>query len=135
MLLLPALGSDGLHTGRRDPGRIDPDSALAAREVRRHDVVFDEGFGGKDEVTQMFFVVDLHHKQRDAVAGVEGADGPGLGTAPQGDELTELGRRRLGGSIDGGEAVDGQRVSAVFRTLGLGNRCGPGKSVGVHRGR
>ena len=133
MLLLPTLGSDCLHTGRRDPGRIDPDSALAAREVRRHDVVFDEGLDRKDEVPQMFFAVYLHHEQYDAVGSVEGADGPGIGTAPQRDELAPVGGRRLGGSIDGGKAVDGQRVSAVFSTLGLGNRCGPAKSVGVHR--
>ena len=96
---LPALSSDCLRAGRRNPGRIDPDSALTAGEVRRDDVVFDEGFDGKDEVSRMLFVVYLHHEQHHAVAGVEWADGPGLGTAPQCDELTELGRRRLGALV------------------------------------
>src|SRR3546814_3083909 len=110
---LPALSSDCLRAGRRNPGRIDPDSALTTGEVRRDDVVFDEGFDGKDEVPRMLFVVYLHHEQHHAVADVEGADGPGFGTAPQCDELTELGRSRLGGSIDGGKAVEDRKSTRL----------------------
>ena len=114
------MAPQSVRSRRSRPGRVDPQGALAAHIVQRHDAARNQKTSRKQELTSLIVAGNGDHHEVNIVGGIEGRDGTTQRLSlPQGHELPHLCWGGLGDTKHESASTQTKTSCAIVNAFGL----------------